>query len=129
TKRISAPILESDPAANAAADKVVAIIMGDEKGVGPDGWDVPQSLLDTAGRSLANRHVFAMMGEEMGGEDGIPYAMITPKVFFEREGHVSDQTGPVHDLLPKAAEAMESTWEIYSGAKTPVEGAEYLQSL
>lgn len=133
TKRISATIIETDPAANAAADKAIAIIMNEEPAEDDDNddapWGVPQSLLDTAGKALANRHVFALMGEEEGGGD-VPMAMITPLRFYQEEGHVSDQSGPISHLLPRAAEAMESTWEIYEkGIKTPVEAAEYLQSL
>jgi len=124
------PVIETDPAKNAAADAVIRILMGEDPAADyddPDAdWGVPNKLVEEAGLALANRHCFAIMAEE----GDIPYAMITPIRFFEQEGHCSDQSVPVHELMPKCGEAMESTWEIYEkGVDTPVEAARYLQSL
>ncbi|MEZ0223405.1 MAG: hypothetical protein ACAH83_02540, partial [Alphaproteobacteria bacterium] len=105
-------------------------IMGDEERAdtedeGFDGaeWGVPKKLLDDSGKALANRHCFAICGE-----DGSLTAMITPIRHFEAEGACSDQSGPVGHLLPKCAEAQESTWECYDkSVTTAVEYAQFLQ--
>ncbi|MBI1216561.1 MAG: hypothetical protein GC185_12185 [Alphaproteobacteria bacterium] len=121
--------VETDPAKNAAADKALRIIMGDEEGADYDDDDasygVPDALVKQAGKALANRYCFAV-----SEEDDMLSAMITPIRYFEEEGCCSDQTGPIYDLLPKCAELMESTWEIFEeGVDTPVKAAQYLQSL
>lgn len=125
---LSQAVIETDPAKNLAADEVIRRIMGDitEDESEDLDWGVPKKLLDDAGKALANRHLFALSAE--GGDE--VYAMITPIRFYQEEGHLSDQSGPISHLLPRAGEAMESTWEIYEkGVKTPVQTAQYLQSL
>jgi hypothetical protein len=119
--------LETDPAKNAAADKIIRIVMGDEERADDDDADygVPQVLLDQAGKALANRYCFAI-----SEEDGSLNAMITPIRYFEEEGCCSDQTGPISHLLPKCGEAMESTWECYrDDVHTPLQFSAYLKGL
>ena len=128
---LSTPEMIYGPIANEAADKAIAIIMNDEPRAETededfDGseWGVPKKLLDDAGKALANRHCFAISGED---EDCLS-AMITPIRFFQEEGHCSDQSGPVGHLLPKCAEEMESTWGCYEkSVKTHADYAQYLQ--
>lgn len=125
-KVVSGPVLETDATMNAAADEVIAYVMGDKTSDDEDdAWGVPPALVEKAGKALANRHCFAL-----SMEDGSLSAMITPIRYFEKEGACSDQTGPIDHLLPKCAELMESTWEFYDPSiKTPADAAKYLQSL
>jgi len=117
--------LETDPAANAAADQVIDILMGDLPSSEADDaeWGVPKALLDTAGKALANRYIFAVLDE-----DGEISVMTTPLRYFEKEGCCDDQSGPIADLIPKGGELMESTWEIYDDSvKTAADAAKYMQ--
>jgi hypothetical protein len=135
SKKAAAPLSQPEimygPIANEAADKAIAIIMNDEQRAETEDedfegseWGVPKKLLDDAGKALANRHCFAICGED----DSLT-AMITPIRYYKEEGCCSDQSGPVGHLLPKCAEAMESTWECYEkGVKTPADFAKYLQA-
>lgn len=120
------PSIETDPAANDAANEAIAIIMGDVPGAEDDDadWGVPQALLDKAGKALANRYVFAV-----SNEDGEISVMTSPLRHFVEEGCCSDQTGPISHLIPKGGELMESTWEIYDGSvKTAADAAQYMQN-
>jgi len=124
-RSLSATVIDTDPARNAAADKVIAILTGDAEASDDDdsNYGVPQNLVDAAGKALANRYCFAI-----SDEDDTVSAMITPIRYFEKNGCCDDQTGPIDHLLPKCGELMESTWEIYDSAvKTPVQAAKYLQ--
>jgi hypothetical protein len=117
--------IETDPGKNAAADKALAIIMGDEPADDSDDADfgVPRALIAEAGMALANRHYFAICAE-----GGSLTAMITPIRYFEETGYCSDQTGPLGSLLPHCGETMEATWEFYdTSVKTPVDAIKYLQ--
>lgn len=122
---LSATVIDTDPARNAAADKAIAILMGEaEASDDKDAeYGVPQNLVNAAGKALANRYCFAI-----SDEDDMISAMITPIRYFEKNGCCDDQTGPIGHLLPKCGELMESTWEIYDSAvKTPVQAAKHLQ--
>ncbi len=128
---LSQPEIAYGPIANEAADEAIAIIMGDKPRANTDGedfegseWGVPKKILDDAGKALANRHCFAICGED----DSLT-ALITPIRVFKEEGHCSDQSGPVGHLLPKCGQAQESTWECYEkNVKTPADFAKYLQA-
>lgn len=119
------PYIETDPAANAAANEALAIIMGDLPYSEADDadWGVPQALIDKAGKALANRYIFAV-----SNEDGEISVMTSPLRHFIEEGCCSDQTGPISHLIPKGGELMESTWEIYdANVKTAADAAKYMQ--
>lgn len=112
--------IETDPAKNAAADKVIATIMGDNQD-----FDAQDALVAEAGKALANRYCFAICTQEE-----MITAATTPIRYFEEDGHCSDQTGPIYHLLPKCSELMESSWEFNdSNIKTVVDAAKYLQQL
>lgn len=128
---LSATVHETDAAKNAAADRIVELLLMDEYGpaeaddLDESGYGVKQELVDAAGRALANRYCFAIM--DMDDE---LTAMITPVAFYEQRGYCDDRTGPIHDLLPGCADVMESTWEFCDPkVKTPVDAAKYLQEL
>lgn len=118
-----------DPGANAAAEEVIAILMGDVDMADEDEADtsfgVPLDLVRRAGVALANRHVFAIETDE----DGAIAVMITPTRHFEETGYCSDQSGPVDDILPaRMGNLAESQWEFYDPAiKTPLDAAKKLQ--
>ena len=121
------PYIETDPAANDAANQVISIIMGDLPRSEDDDaeWGVPKALLDKAGKALANRYCFAV--EDMEGDIAV---MITPTRYFVENGCCDDQTGPIDHLLPRAATMMESCWEIYEdGIETAADAALHLQKL
>jgi hypothetical protein len=128
---LSMPDFATGPMANEAADKAIAIIMGDEERADTEDedfegseWGVPKDVLDQAGKALANRHCFAICDQ-----DGSLTANITPIRHYEAEGACSDQSGPIRHLLPKCGEAMESTWECYQkGVDTPGALAKFLQA-
>jgi hypothetical protein len=119
--------IETDPAKNKAADKVIDIIMNGPWLDESDDveWGVPKALVKEAGKALANRHCFAISGNEGYGMT----ALITPIKHFEKEGACSDQSGPVDDLLPpRVGNASESEWEFYDPAvKTALDAAKSLQ--
>jgi len=120
------PYIETDAAANEAANQVISIIMGDLPRSEDDDaeWGVPKDVLETAGKALANRYIFAVA--DMDDEISV---MTTPLRYFVEEGCCSDQTGPIHDLIPKGGELMESCWEIYEkGVDTAVDAAKYMQA-
>jgi hypothetical protein len=115
--------------AEAAADKIIRIQMGEEEGSEDRDavYGVKESLVKQAGKALAARYCFAMCGDA-DEEDGM-YAMITPIRYFEARGCCSDQTGPIGDLLPDFADVMESTWECCDESVTSIEeAAKRLQS-
>jgi hypothetical protein len=119
------PYIETDPAANAAADEAISIIMGDGPYSEDDDaeWGVPKALLDKAGKALANRYIFAV-----ADEDGEVSVLTSPLRYFIEEGCVTDQTGPISDLIPKGGNLCDSTWEIYdSSVKTAADAAKYMQ--
>lgn len=119
---------ETDPAQNAAADAVVAILMGDAPEAAADvdsEWGVPSTLIAKAGRALANRYCFAVEKDE----DGKINVLVTPIAHFEAEGACSDQSGPIDHLLPPShGSVSESTWEFYvRSLDTPLKVAVELQ--
>ncbi|MBL1147713.1 MAG: hypothetical protein HND56_12730 [Pseudomonadota bacterium] len=119
------PYIETDPAANDAANQAISIIMGDLPYSEDDDaeWGVPKAVLEKAGKALANRYIFAV--EDMDGEIAV---MTSPLRYFVENGCCSDQTGPISDLIPKGGELMESSWEIYEkGVDTAVDAAKYMQ--
>jgi hypothetical protein len=128
---LSKPDIMYGTLANEAADKAISMIMNDapredteDEDFEGSEWGVPKDTLETAGKALANRHCFAINGND---DDGLT-AMITPIRFFQEERHCSDQSGPVGHLLPNCAAATDSTWECSApGVKTPLDFAQYLQ--
>ena len=124
------PALETDPAQNAVADKIIDILVGDAESPDEDAYyGIPDDMLKAAGKALANRYCFAVCVEEEEYADE-PLVMVTPIRYFEENGCCDDQSGPISDLLPRCAEAMESTWEIYhDSVNSPETAAAYLQSL
>jgi len=115
----------SDRTQNAAADKIIRIIMGEEAESKGDNinWGVDQDLIDQAGLALANRYYFGVIEE-----DDELSVMTTPIKYFEQNGCCSDQTGPISHLLPVCGELAESTWECYDdNVKTVVDAAKHMQ--
>lgn len=123
--------LENDPHKNAVADKIIAMLMGDEERPEDDDNDetyggIPLSMVKEAGKALANRYCFAISTDEYG----TLAAMITPTRYFEENGCCDDQDGPISDILPpRVGNAMEATWEFYDEKiKTPLDAAHELQA-
>ena len=81
------PVLITDAAQNAAADKVMAWFDGASNE--PEDYKVKDKQIADAGRALANRFYFAVSESE-----GMIYAMMTSAKYFERTGASSNPPAP-----------------------------------
>lgn len=121
--------LETDPIRNAIAEKAIRMTLNEEESADSDRYDVdfgvPEAMVRTAGKALANRFCFALAIDDP--ESGALSALITPIRFFKEKGHCNDQDGPVRDLLPDGFHnAMEATWHAPDDL-SPLEVARELQ--
>lgn len=114
------PAIETDPAKNAAADKIIKKLMtsgSDEE------EEISQNLLKKAGKAIANRFTFAIGGTP-GGEmmDGM-FAEFSPPGDYD--AHLEHVIG---HLMPKdcGGEALELTFD-FSEYKDPVKLVSDLQ--
>lgn len=132
---LSETLLETDPEKIKIAKAFIGseskdglldgILSGSELEAYDNCREIPDRLIEEAGIAIANLHCFAIseMDEEL-------MAWITPIAHFEKYECCSDETGPISDLLPDFAEAMESCWECCDPAlKTPEKIAQRLQQL
>lgn len=100
------PIIETDPAKNEAADKLIDLIISGEFHE-EDSYQM-ERLIQKAWTALANRYLFAYCETE----DGACW-VLTPQKHWKETGYVFDQHSPIHNLMPSnAAEVTEATWMI-----------------
>ncbi len=95
TKPKSTGPIETSPAKNAAADKVIAMMLDEDGGLS---WREP--LIEKAGKALANRFIFAVSKTEEDSEV-LFYARIVPmKYWEERKDAYYEAPSPINHLLP-----------------------------